>query len=472
MNNVEPGPKCRALFFGLLVNWPVFGYDAARSSAVYGDRALRPSNVAQLRLRWRTSFDDVADSTPILVSVPAGGKTRQMLIQTVKNGTTYGIDANSGRIVWRFLTQGPGITTSTPAADPSRRWVYAPGVDGYVHKLEAASGQEVHRSGFPVRITLMPRTEKNASALNVANGYLYAVTSGYFGDAPPYDGHIVAVRLSDGSANVFNSLCSARHQLPTPTSCAHSASGIWSRGGAVIDPDPAMHGRVYFATGNGNFDARGGGEDYGDSVIALNADATKIEGYYTPENYAELEENDADLGSTSPALLPREARSSTPLMLVQGGKDSILRLVNRAHLPGLGGELQKVDLGSQLYSTPAVWGDSSKRTWVYLGLAGRVRAYRLETDGRGNSRLDQAWSADAGETEEGTSPVVSNGVVFVAMSNRLVALDARTGKELWNSAQPSAGGSIGQVHWQSPIVVNAAVYCSDQNGNLTAYALR
>jgi len=53
----------------------------------------------------------------------------------------------------------------------------------------------------------------------------------------------------------------------------------------------------------------------------------------------------------------------------------------------------------------------------------------------------------------------------------LVALDALTGNELWSSASPGVGGTIGGVHFQSPIVVNGWVCCADRNGNLSAYAL-
>src|SRR5579884_354000 len=428
----------------------------------HGDRAITRSNVGHLSLRWRTRLRSVADSAPVLV--------RGMLFITAGDGTTYAINSATGEIAWRFVTHGPNITTSVPAADPSGSIIYTAGVDGFEHKLNAASGKEIRERGFPVRITTMPQTEKNASALSAANGYVYAVTSGYFGDAPPYVGHVVAIRLSDGRANVFNTLCSDRHTLPTAASCAHSGSGIWSRAGAVVDPDAAMHGRVYVATGNGNFDGRSGGDDYGDSVIALSADATRVLGYYTPENFAELEQGDVDLGSSAPALLPRDRRSRTPLMLVQGGKDDVLRLLDRAKLPGVGGELQQVDLGSRLYSTPAVWRDGSKRTWIFLGMADGVLAYRVETDGQGVSRLVHAWSANAGETEEGTSPVVNNGIVFIAMNGALVALDALTGNVLWNSAR-NARTSIGNVHWQSPIAVDGGVYCADQDGNMFAYGV-
>lgn len=450
--------------------WPVFGHDPARDGAVYNERAISTSNVGRLRFQWRTKLGDVADSAPIVLPhVRVNGKTRSLLFQTAKNGTTYAIDAAGGAVVWRFATHGPNITTSVPAPDPSGRWIYAPGVDGFVHKLDAASGTEIRDLGFPVRVTLIPESEKNASALNVANGFLYAATSGYFGDAPPYDGHIVSVRLSDGTTHVFNTLCSQLRSLPSGSSCPQSGSGIWARGGVVVDPDSSVDGRIYVATGNGDFNAHSGGHDYGDSVLALTADGATLVDYYTPETYDELQSGDTDLGSSAPALLPREQRSRTPLMLVQGGKDAILRLLDRTHLPGLGGELQRIDMGSPLYSAPAVWRDASRRTWVFLGLADSLRAYRLQTNSRGSSRLIHAWDAAVGGTPEGSSPIVSSGVVFMATSGAIHALDARSGRELWSSERTQH--SIARIHWESPILVNGRLYCADEDGYVTAYAL-
>ncbi|HEV3155613.1 MAG TPA: PQQ-binding-like beta-propeller repeat protein [Candidatus Baltobacteraceae bacterium] len=471
--------------------WPVFGYDPARSGVDGSRRILTVRNVVRLRSRWQISLGAIADSTPILLEhIKAGGISRTMLFQTATNGVTFGIDAQSGQILWRFRTRGtslrtggvlgflrnavfgPSVTTSTPAADPAGRSIYAPGLDGFVHKLDAATGTELIGRGFPVRITLIPQTEKDASALNLANGYLYATTSGYNGDAPPYVGHVISVRLADGSTTVFNSLCGRDRRLPTPTSCPHSGSGIWSRGGVVVDPDASMHGRIYVATGDGDFDADSGGDDYGDSVLALNPALTKLVGRYTPADYGALSHHDVDLGSTSPAILPRQPASRTPLMLIQGGKDSVLKLVNRSPLPGVAGELQRLDLVAPLFSTPAVWTERSNRVWIFMGFPQEVDGYRLDTDALGESRLVRIWRAAPGKTsEEGTSPVVSNGIVFDAFDGAIFALDARNGHELWNSRLQSAGRTIGPVHWQSPIVVNGWVYCSDQNGDLTAYAL-
>jgi outer membrane protein assembly factor BamB len=120
-------------------------------------------------------------------------------------------------------------------------------------------------------------------------------------------------------------------------------------------------------------------------------------------------------------------------MLVQGGKDATLRLLDREHLPGVGGELQRVELGDEVFSAPAVWRDQS------------------------------------GQTREGTSPVLEGEVVFVAMDGEIVALNARTGAKIWSSA--GSGHSIGPMHWESPIVAGSRLYCSDENGRLTAFGL-
>ncbi|HEY1866922.1 MAG TPA: PQQ-binding-like beta-propeller repeat protein [Candidatus Cybelea sp.] len=455
------------------VDWPVFGFDPARSSFNTAETTLTVANVHRLRERWQTSLGATADSTPIFIErVRVGRSKRAMLYQTATNGETFGIDATTGKIVWHFATHGPNYTHSTPAEDPSGKAIYAPGLDGMVHKLNASNGHEMHGKGFPARITRIPSTEANESPLNVANGYLYATISGYDGDATPYDGHVVAINLSTGKRTVFNSLCSKKHRLLSGSGCSQQRSGIWARGGAVVDPESSMSGRVYASTGNGDFDANSGGQDYGDSVVSLSADLLTLVGSYTPTDYAQLQRGDVDLGSTSPAMLPAQSQSQTPLMLVQGGKDAVLKLVNRAALPGVGNELQLVDLPQGLFSSPAVASDSSGNAWIYLGFSYVVIAYKLKTSASGQSQLVQIWQASPAQTGgEGTSPVVANGIVFLAYDGAVVALNAGNGNVLWNSSAYGSGKPFGPVHWQSPIVVDGWVYCSDLNGNLTAFAL-
>ncbi len=468
-------------------DWPMFGHEPARSGAADGD--IAPANVGTLKRRWVTTFSDTADSTPILLAHVAGtrGGTRALLFQTTRGGATYALDAHSGAVVWRYTSPPPKvysfsansrnqlITTSTPVADPSGRYIYAPAIDGQVHKLTAATGAEVRGLGFPLRITRMPDVEKDASALNLANGYLYATTSGYVGDRGPYNGHVVALRLRDGATHVFNTLCSNIRALPldkqydarSTSSCPNTKSGMWSRAGVVVDPDPSMGGRIYAASGNGLFDANKGGTNYGDSILSLSADGSRLLGYFTPTNYSYLDQNDLDLGSTAPVMLPREPHSRTPLMAVQGGKDQAIHLVDRTRLGGVGAGLQTLHIdGAVLFTQPAMWRQPGG-TWVYVGDNSELRALRLVTNGQGVSRLVTGWTAGVGST----SPVVSNGVVFAATSGVLNAFDARTGRRLWTSSLSSAGGGIGGIHWESPIVVNGYVYISDESGHLTAYAL-
>jgi outer membrane protein assembly factor BamB len=431
-------------------NWPVFGHDPSRSDNA-GDSHLTTANVARLRLRWRVNLGEVADSAPIVVG--------NRVFLTSKSGTTYALSATDGHTVWSFPTHGPNITTSVPAYDSVSKALYVPGVDGFIHKLDLA-GHERSGQGFPAQITTAPDTEKNASSLNIANGYLYAQTSGYLGDATPYVGHVVAIRLRDGAKTVFNTLCSSRHNLIEPQSCAQQRSGMWSRSGVVVDPDPSMGGRIYVTTGNGPFNPKEGA--YGDSVLSLSADASHLLGYYTPANYADLEATDQDLGSSSPALLPRDAGSATPLMAVQGGKDMFLRLLDRTQLGGVGHALQTIDFGDKLFSAPAVVSDNGT-TWVIVDVSSGVHAFKLVTQ-NGKSQLAEAWHTDVESTAQGTSPAVSSNLVFVAANGALVALDLRSGHRLWSRV-------IGRIHWQSPVIANSTLYCSDEDGNVTAYGV-
>jgi outer membrane protein assembly factor BamB len=383
-----------------------------------------------------------------------------MLFVTVHGGKTYGIAASSGAKIWTFTTTGANITTSEPAYDTSANELYAGGVDGKIHRLNPATGVEDTSHGFPVTITLATGTEKDASPLNVANGYVYAQTSGFDGDAPPYVGHVVAISTSTGALHVFNTLCASQRTLINPSSCNQSDSGLWSRAGPVVDPDPSMGGAVFAATGNGLYDPAT--FDYGDSILELAPDMSSLAGYYAPSDALQLQQGDLDLGSTSPALIPRQATSSTPLMAVQGGKDAILRLVNRATLTG-STPLQTIALDAKVYSAPAIYASPAGPIYVYVGLPDGMYAYTLTTLG-GNSQLTQVWKTSLSLGGEGTSAAVRAGVVYVAATNSLVALDATTGATLGSA-------SIGAVHWESPMIARGVVYVTDENHNLTAFQI-
>src|SRR6202012_2350375 len=199
--------------------------------------------------------------------------------------------------------------------------------DGRIHKLAVATGREVRSGGWPASVTFDATHEKIASALNINGASLIVTTGGYIGDVPPYQGHVVTISRTSGRITaVWNSLCSDRHSLiDPPRSCPASDAAIWGRDGAVVEPGT---GRMLVATGNAPFN---GSTDWGDSVLELSPDGRALLHNWTPANEAQLNAQDGDLGSTSPAVLPKFHGFR---LAVQGGKDGILRLLNLNRLDG------------------------------------------------------------------------------------------------------------------------------------------
>ena len=80
-----------------------------------------------------------------------------------------------------------GNPQRAPAAAPrlyrrSRAPGYSPGLDGFVHKYNAATGKQYVGGGWPVRYTLNPFYEKESAALQISGAYLYVTTGGFAGD--------------------------------------------------------------------------------------------------------------------------------------------------------------------------------------------------------------------------------------------------------------------------------------------------
>ncbi|HET8626149.1 MAG TPA: PQQ-binding-like beta-propeller repeat protein [Thermomicrobiales bacterium] len=449
-------------------DWLRFGYDPARSGVNPEPQPFGQDTVGQFRRRWAVKLPAVADSSPALLrGVPTASGVKDVLYVTTRDGRLLALDAAGGKLLWSKQPRGPKITHSSPAVDPDRQVVYAYGLDGALHQYRAATGDEITGDGWPVRITTMTQTEKESSSLNIADGKVYVTTSGYLGDAPPYQGHVVVVDEATGAAQVFNSLCADQHRLLASGDCKAQQSGIWARAGAVVDP---ATGDIYATTGNGDFDPAA--HDYGDTVLRLSPDGAHLLDSYTPADYQRLGEGDVDLGSTDPALLPRIPKSKTPLLLVQGGKDGVLRLLNRENMSGqggpghVGGEVQQVEAkGCETFTQPVVWTAPDGTLWVFVAGECGLDGYRVLTDANGATRLSLAWNLSG----KGTTPVLAGGVLFLATSGAVLAVNPTTGARLWTSAGPAAGGTIGDIHWQSVIVSGGVLYVADEDGMFYAY---
>jgi hypothetical protein len=442
------------------LDWTRFGYDAARTND--SPRGISVSQVRKLRQR-RVAIPGTVDSSPIYLSgVRVHGHSRNLLVVTTTYGRTFGLDPVSGSLLWSFtpssyrgLAGSAQITTATPVADPSGRYVYAASPDGHIHKLRVSNGSEVRSGGWPVSITRNPSHEKIASALNLDGRYVLVTTGGYIGDAPPYQGKVVSIDRTTGSiVHVFNSLCSDRREIIDPSSCSAQESAIWARAGAVVDP--ATH-NLYATSSNGPFN---GSTNWGDSVLKLAPGAASLLAHFTPKNQKELEDTDSDLGSTSPALLPDPTSGATRFLL-QGGKDGVLRLldtgsslvaVNGAAGSRLGGEVQTLQLpgGDQtMFTAPAVL-HSGGITETFVATSQGTAAYRLT-----GGRLQRMWEKGSG----GTSPVLAGGLLWVYDPGGALNVYRPSNGQLVRHFDVPSG------HWNSPIVAGGRVYVPSGNSN-------
>ncbi|MBV8078960.1 MAG: PQQ-binding-like beta-propeller repeat protein [Actinobacteria bacterium] len=423
-------------------DWPGFDYDTARSGSGPVATGITAANAGHL-VRRKVQLDGTVDSAPIyLHGVTVGGSVHDVFFVTTTYGRTEAIDAATGSVLWRYVPAtyaayagSPQITTMTPQADPSRTAIYAGEPDGRIVKLAVATGKLL----WSTPITRDPTHEKLAGSINVSRGLVLAATDGYIGDAPPYQGHVVSLNATTGAlVGVWNSLCSNRTGIIQPSTCGSSDSAMWGRSAPVVDP---ATGDLLLATGNGPWNGR---TDWGDSVVVVSPDASHLLRHWTPWDEAQLNDDDQDLGSTAPALLTRG-------YFVQGGKDGKLRLLRLQTLPGVnakrGGELQTISTpgGADLFSEPAVW----QGTWIFLVDDAGTAAWRFA-----GGRLHPAWSNGNG----GTSPVVAGGLVYVAGSGAIHVYVPTTGREV-------ATLPIGEVHWQSPIVVDGRVAAAEGNSN-------
>jgi hypothetical protein len=436
-----------------LEDWPEFGLDPQRSDSSALSSGITAANIAHLRRRGVT-LPGTVDSSPIyLHGVSVAGALRNVIVLSTTYGKTLAIDADSARILWTFTPAGyrrwagsAQITTATPLADPDRAFVYAASPNGLIHKLSLADGHEA--SGWPVRITLDPTHEKIAAALNIDGEDVLAATGGYLGDAPPYQGHLVAIdRASAHILAVYNTLCSNRRRLLVPSSCPASDSAILSRSGAVVEPGGR---RILLDTGNGPWNGR---TNFGDSALELTLPGLRLRQEFTPTDQEQLNGSDTDLGSSAPALLGEDR-------VVLAGKDGIMRVLSLSRLDGrspsaghrLGGEVQTLTIpgGGQLFSAPAVWHQGAHTT-MFVADENATGAYVMR-----GGRLRLAWE----NAHPGTSPVMVGGLLYVYDP-------AAGGIYVYRAASPHPIAKLqGQPgHWNSPIVVDSHVIEPEGDAN-------
>jgi outer membrane protein assembly factor BamB len=370
--------------------WPTYGRDFARSGVA---DAARP---ASLTVNWRVHLDGAVYGQPLLVG--------NLVIAATENDSIYGLDQATGTVTWRTHVGTPvpladlpcgnidplGIT-GTPVYNPASGLVYALSeTSGYHHVLVGVS---VRDGSIQVERDIptpdgRPRYDQQRPALAIAAGRVYVAFGGLAGDCGPYRGSVAGIPLS-GAGPLIS------YVVPTPREGA-----VWATGGPVTGPD----GTMYVSVGNGS----GTSFDDSDSVTALSPGLRRT-GVFAPSTWRHDNDNDLDLGSTQPALLPNG-------MLLADGKSGIAYLVNAAHPGGVGGQVAQADV-CPAYGQAAVLGSIVYEPCERGGLAA--------VDTAGN-RITVRWR---GPASAWGSPVLGGGAVWVTdwKAGTLYELNQSTG---------------------------------------------
>ena len=501
-----------------LSGWLTYKFDNARTGANLSETVLTPATVNAVRFgrKFQLKVDGLVFAQPLYArGVSVNGATHNLIIVATEHDSVYAFDAGSaGPPLWQttFLINGatpvPGTTqgrtglgpevgiTGTPVIDAASGTLYVSAMTlennqgvHRLHALDLASGAE--RPGSPVviaatvsgsgtgnvngQIAFDSIIQNQRAGLALSNGFVY-IAFGAFSDLGTYHGWVFAYTTDTlTQAAVWNS------------SPDGEGSSVWQAGTApAVDAD----GNVYVITGDGHgFNADSGGRNFGDSFVKLSGGSLKVLDWFTPFNQACLDNDDLDLGSTAPMLIPDQQAGLN--LLEAGSKEGRIYLLNRDNMGKFhsGSNSQIVqdilinplacgasgfDANSteRMYGSAAYWNGT-----VYQASAfSTLRAFQFQSGKLAQTSQTQVVFNASGQSGRGPIPVVSangaaGGIVWLQQRSFdtghevLYAFDATDlSKELWDSDQNQArdGLATGPV-FGAPVVIDGRVISVSAN---------
>jgi hypothetical protein len=456
------------------------------------------------------AFD--ADATPCttlwhvdLIDSAHGGTSGETSVPSAGAGALVG----SG---YGDISPEVGIT-GTPVIDPTTETLYVvsksvnPSTQFFqrLHAIDLTTGSE-RTAPFSIgssisvpgtgagsvagQVAFDPRNENQRPGLVLSNAVVYVAWASHE-DHDPYHGWVIGFSASTLSLvpnAVFNS---TPNQVGT---LSYSRGGIWMGGGA---PAVDSTGNLFFITGNGTFDANTGGSNYGDSVVRLStADGLSVADYFTPLDQASLDANDTDFGSGAATILVDQPAAPLTHLLIGGGKQGNLFLLNRDNLGKFNSSTNNVigtlNLGNSIFATPAFWQNN-----LYVAGIGPLKQFVFNSaTGKFNGApLSESSTSYGfpGATPSISSNGATNGIVW-ALENSLYCTPQSPGcgaavlhaydatnvtTELWNSSQAAANRDLAghAVKFTVPTVANGRVYVGTRGndssvvGELEVYGL-
>lgn len=458
-----------------------------------------PHNVIVVATQNDSVYAFDADASPCVTLWHAN------LLDSAHGGTTGETSVSSSLIGNGDGDISPIIgVTGTPVIDPTTNTIYvvSKSVNAStqffqrLHALALATGSEkvTPPQNISSAITVPgngdgsvsgvlafdPRNENARSGLVLANGVVYVSWASHE-DHDPYHGWVIgfsASTLAPVTNGVFNT---TPNSVGTPT---YSRGGVWMGGGA---PAVDSSGYLYFITGNGTFNANvAGGTNYGDSLMKLNTSGgLSVADYFTPFDEATLDANDTDFGSGAATILIDPSAGPNPHLVIGGGKEGNLFLVNRDDMGKFSSTknsvVQTINAGNRIFATPVFWQDN-----LYVAPTGALEQFVFNTTtGQFGGIASQTSSTFAfpGATPSLSSNGATNGIIWASNNSQyctpqspgcgpavLHAYSATNlATELWNSSQ--ASGSRDQagdaVKFTVPTVANGKVYLGTRGNNST-----
>jgi hypothetical protein len=393
------------------------------------------------------------------------------------------------------ITPEVGVT-GTPVIDPLTNTLYVvsksvvnpPGSTFFhrLHAINALTGSE--KTGSPVTIagtfpgtgdggsttTFDAQQQNQRPAIALVNGTVYIAWSSHEdNNSPPYYGWIMG----------YNTTILAQTAVLNVTPNVQFG-GIWMGGSA---PAADSSNNLYLLTGNGGFDANSStapNDDYGDSFLKVTS-GLSVAQYFTPSNQMSDQVNDSDFGSGGAAILVDQPSSPFPHLVIGGGKDGTLYLLNRDAMGGLGdtNAVQSFNVGSPIFSTGAFWNGK----FYLAGVNGPLQSYSYNTvTGMfGLASVPQSSSTFGfpGSTPSVSSSGTANGIVWALDNGNyctlqspgcgpavLHAYDAMNVTnnmmtELWNSSQGTGNTAGNAVKFTVPTIANGKVYIGTRGNN-------
>ena len=197
-----------------------------------------------------------------------------------------------------------------------------------------------------------------------------------------------------------------------------SQGAVWMGGAA---PSIDAQGNVWVATGNSAFHSASDSYDQSDSVLKLSPTMQLLDSF-APQLWYNDNAGDADLGSTTPALLPNG-------LVFEVGKSTTAYVLNQSSLGGVNGQ---VALRTSFCFADG--GSADLNGTLFVPCSNGIEAVTPTS-----SPPTATWTTTSGAHG---SPIVAGGLVWSIGSGTLFALNAATGAEVQHFAVGASSSSF------------------------------